>query len=267
MWLPCIDYAIGDCVIAHNSNNSRHTQSYIWGIYPSIRSTWECRPRIQNVFKLEGVINSWESCFSFLNRSIPIFPKEKIVLKPKEQKLVKVEAPFIDEILSLATVKILDKIMQSMVMFKLKFTWNLVVLDIMNISSEIVIFNPKEAIGILDLRSLGDHNIQQGVLQQNLSKSIILNQWRMCVIISIISSWLDTMDERKHMSDREILEKYIDLGNLCLHKEEKEEVMDMYTNKEAFSLRDETGRSSTCPNIEVEISVTDKSPFLLAISH
>ena len=29
--------------------------------------------------------------------------------------------------------------------------------------------------------------------------------------------------------------------------------------KEAFSLRDKIG---TCPNIEVEIDVTDKSPFL-----
>ena len=43
-------------------------------------------------------------------------------------------------------------------------------LDIMNSSSEIVILNPKEAIGILDLRSLGYYKIQQGVLQQNLSK-------------------------------------------------------------------------------------------------
>ena len=40
----------------------------------------------------------------------------------------------------------------------------------MNSSSEIVIFSPKEAIGILDLRSLGYYTIQQGVLQQNLSK-------------------------------------------------------------------------------------------------
>ena len=68
------------------------------------------------------------------------------------------------------------------------------------------------------------------------------------------------MDERKHMSDREKLEKYIDLSNSCLHKEEKEEVMDMlYKYKVAFSLRDEIG---TCPNIRVEIYVTDKSPFL-----
>ena len=63
------------------------------------------------------------------------------------------------------------------------------------------------------------------------------------------------------MSDREILEKYKDLSNSCLHEEEKEEVMDMlYKYKEAFSLRDEIG---TCPNIEVEIAITDKSQFLL----
>ena len=29
---------------------------------------------IKNIFKLEGIINSWEACFSFLNRSIPFFP-------------------------------------------------------------------------------------------------------------------------------------------------------------------------------------------------
>ena len=63
------------------------------------------------------------------------------------------------------------------------------------------------------------------------------------------------------MSDREMLEKYIDFSNSCLHKKEKEEVMNMlYKYKEAFSLRDEVG---TCPNIEVEINVTDKLLFLL----
>ena len=41
--------------------------------------------------------------------------------------------------------------------------------DIMNSSSEILIFSPKEVIGMLDLRSLGYYKIQQGVLQQNLS--------------------------------------------------------------------------------------------------
>ena len=41
---------------------------------------------IKNLFKLEGVIDSWDSCVKFLNRSIPFFPKEKVTVKPKEQK-------------------------------------------------------------------------------------------------------------------------------------------------------------------------------------
>ena len=40
---------------------------------------------IKNIFDLEGVINLQDCCFNFLNRSLPIFPKEHIVLKPKEQ--------------------------------------------------------------------------------------------------------------------------------------------------------------------------------------
>ena len=77
--------------------------------------------------------------------------------------------------------------------------------------------------------------------------------------------WLDPDDEQRHMTDKEILDKYINLDNSCLSKEEKGEVMDMlYRYREAFSLRDEIG---TCLNIEVEIDVTDKSPFLLRPYH
>ena len=62
------------------------------------------------------------------------------------------------------------------------------------------------------------------------------------------------------MTDREILEKYINLDNACLTEKEKEEIMDMlYKYKGVISLRDEIG---TCPNIEVGIEVMVKSPFL-----
>ena len=79
-----------------------------------------------------------------MNRSIPLFPKAKIILKLKEQKLVKVEVPFIDEISGLAIVKILENLIQNTMMLKLKFTQNLVMLNVMNSSSEIVIVNAKE---------------------------------------------------------------------------------------------------------------------------
>ena len=73
--------------------------------------------------------------------------------------------------------------------------------------------------------------------------------------------WLDKSDESKYMSDEEILRKYIHLDNACLSRKEKEEVMEMlYQYKDAFSLIDKIG---TCPNTEVGIEVTDKSPFFL----
>ena len=67
------------------------------------------------------------------------------------------------------------------------------------------------------------------------------------------------------MPDKEILDKYIDLYKSCLTEEENREVMQMlYKYKEASSLRDEIG---TYPNIEIEIDVTDRSPFFIRPYH
>ena len=63
---------------------------------------------IKNVFELKGVINSRDCQFEFLNRSVQIYPEKEIILKPDEQKLVKVIAPFIDKISGLAIIKIID---------------------------------------------------------------------------------------------------------------------------------------------------------------
>ena len=72
--------------------------------------------------------------------------------------------------------------------------------------------------------------------------------------------WLEDTNERKYMTDREILEKYVNLDSLSLTKIEKMQVRDiLYKYKDAFSLRDKIG---LCPNIEIEIDITDKSPFL-----
>ena len=55
-------------------------------------------------------------------------------------------------------------------MLKLKFTWNLVILDVTTSCLETVIFDSKEMLRILDLRSIGYYNRRQGILQQNFSK-------------------------------------------------------------------------------------------------
>ena len=123
---------------------------------------------IKSVFKLESVINSRDFCFKFLNRSIPIFPEDCVILKPNEQKLIK--APYIGEISGLAIVEILDRGTHSTLLIKLKFTQNKAILDIVNKGTETMIFKSEEMIGIIDLRSLGYYKIKQGILQQNLSR-------------------------------------------------------------------------------------------------
>ena len=67
------------------------------------------------------------------------------------------------------------------------------------------------------------------------------------------------------MTDKEILDKYRDLDKSCLSESEKKEVRDMiYKYKDAFSLIDDIG---TCPNIEIDIDVTDKTPLFIRPYH
>ena len=105
-----------------------------------------------------------------MNRSLPFFPKEHIVLKSKEQKLIKVKAPFIDEISGLAIIKMLDGNTYRTMLLKLKIMHNATTLDKANSGPDITIFKPEEMLGILHLRSLGYNKIKQGILQQNISK-------------------------------------------------------------------------------------------------
>ena len=90
-----------------------------------------------------------------------------------------------------------------------------------------MIFDKKTTIGILDLRSLGYYKIKQGVLQQNLNEYYHFEEAnKVCEAFNKMVEmerqkekgskrdkypWLDDVDERKHMMDREILNKYIDL--------------------------------------------------------
>ena len=73
--------------------------------------------------------------------------------EPKEQKLIKVKAPFIDEISGVAIIKILDGHTCSTMLLKLKFMHNTAMLDIVNNGRDTIIFMPEEMLGILDLKS------------------------------------------------------------------------------------------------------------------
>ena len=76
---------------------------------------------------------------------------------------------------------------------------------------------------------------------------------------------MDDSDERKHMTEREILDKYTVLEGSCLTKWEKQKLRNpIYEYRDVFSLRDEIG---TYPNIKVEIDVMDNSSFFIRSFH
>ena len=235
---------------------------------------------MKNIFELEGVIDSRESCFSFLSRSIPFFPVSNVEIAPASKKIVMIEAPFVEELSGMAMIKIMDMNTQTTNMVKLKFIRNRAVLKIKNNTHETVTYHKTNMIGVVDLRSLGFYKIKQEALQEHLSKHYhfeladdVCDQYNRLVNLMRKEEeksegkfpWLDDTDDRKHMTDKEILNKYINLDNSCLTKAEKEQVRDLlYQYKDAFSLRDEIG---LCPNIEIEIDVTDKSPFFIRPFH
>ena len=172
---------------------------------------------IKNLFELEGVIDSRESSFRFLSRSIPIFPQEQVIVKPGVKKLIPIESPFLEEISGMAIVKITDQGQKMPMMLKLKFIRNKAALDKTNNTRETIIFDKKTSIGILNLRSLGYYKIKQGVLQQNLDKYYHFEEVdKICADFDRIKEdkrqeeksyseerypWSDDADERKYMTD------------------------------------------------------------------
>ena len=187
-----------------------------------------------------------------------------------------------EEISRMVITKMLDIKEQKTLTMKLKFIRNRAIFKVINNTHETVTFDPKEMLGIVDMRSLGYYKIKQGVLQQNLScmyhfESVnkVCDQFNR--LINILKKegeetcntdkypWLDDSDKRKHMTDKEMLHKYIDFKGSCLTKWEKQKLRNLiYDYKDTFSLRDQIGMS---PNIKVEIDIMDNSPFFIRPFH
>ena len=155
--------------------------------------------------------------------------------------MVIIEAPFVEELSGMATVKILDIKEQTANMIKLKFIRNKAVLKVTNKMHESVSFGKTKMMGIIDLRSLGFYKIKQEVLLEHLGRHChfkladdICDQYNRFVNLMRKeeensegkSPWLEDTDKRKYMTDREILDKYVNLDNSFLTKTEKTQLRD-----------------------------------------
>ena len=102
---------------------------------------------------------------------------------------------------------------------KLKFVRNRVTLEITNNTPETVIFDLREMISILDLRSLGYDKIKQGVLQQNVSKYYHFESAD--IICNFYNKFVNALKKEK----KETKENY-----LWLNKENERKIHDRQRN-------------------------------------
>ena len=238
---------------------------------------------VKNMFELEGEVSCRTSQFKFLNRSLPLFPLSTHRIKVGAKAYIKAKVPFIEKLSGHAIAKLLYK--GSLGTMKIRLVDNITVMQIINNTPTTMYFSPEQSIGIVDIRSLGYYNIKPKVMRFNLTGFHNLSsRWDMdphfeecfakfstqnvCYRKRGVKEkgpdpypWLDKDDPRRHMTDEEILYKYVDLSESHLTESEKEEVMDLViNNKKAFSLRDEIGK---CPNIKANIEVRDPSTFFV----
>ena len=255
----------------------------IYTLVSEIQQSMDLIVGVKNMFELEGEVSCRTSQFKFLNRSLPLFPLSTHRIKVGAKAYVKAKVPFIEKLSGHAIAKLLYK--GSLGTMKIRLVDNITVMQIINNTPTTMYFSPEQSIGIVDIRSLGYYNIKPEVMRFNLTGFHNLSsRWDMdphfekCFAKFSTQNvryrkrgvkekgpdpypWLDKDDPRRHMTDEEIVYKYIDLSESQLTESEKEEVMDLVIHhQKAFSLRDEIGK---CPDIKVNIEVRDPSTFFV----
>ena len=266
----------------------------IFALVSDIENTTDLVFGVKNMFEIEGELSCRNSEFRFLNRAVPLFCFENFALKTGCKRYVKVSAPFIQELTGHAIAKIFHG--RQCATIQIKLHRNIAVIDMVNTSQTTMFFTKEKALGIVDIRSLGFYNIKHCVLEYNLSACYEFAnfnkiatayedmkwakyQWKLQeekqkkdkkqvkepdkfkVDPEDPYPWLPENDKRRHMSDEEIIEQFVDLSKSDLTEEEKEELIQICKEHiDAFSLRDEIGE---CPNIRIDIDVIDDSPFFV----
>ena len=92
----------------YNTSNSRHDCRFeIYTFVSEILENVGLALGMNNIFELEGIINSRENCFFF--KFYSILPKEQVILKPQKQIFIKIEALLTYELSGLVIVTLLDR--------------------------------------------------------------------------------------------------------------------------------------------------------------
>ena len=92
-----------------------------------------------------------------------LLSKRNVTVLPRQQMVLTLESPFIEEISGMAITKMLDIKEQKTLTMKLKIIRNRVIFSVTNSTHEAVVFHLREILGIIDLRSLGYYKIKRSL--------------------------------------------------------------------------------------------------------
>ena len=201
---------------------------------------------------------------------------------------MKIKTPFHADLSCIAIAKVFDG--NTILTLKIKLSRNYSVAAITNNYNTTYFMDHKKSLGIVDIMLFGYYNISHQTLSNNLSSihefqclAKLCNQYKkdlnkinsanndnFCKITETKelnnsnknpNPWLAQDDPQRHMSDKEILDKSINLKDSDFTESEKKELMTiLYKHKAAFSLCDEIGQ---CLIINIYIEVIDESPFFV----
>ena len=107
----------------------------------------------KNMVETEGMLNTRTEEFDFLGRSIPIFPKHDLDVKPGGKAYLKVKMPFVEKLSGRALCKMFAGEINHTL--KLKVQDNQAVVEFGNKSNNTAKLRKNKALGIMDLRSMG----------------------------------------------------------------------------------------------------------------
>ena len=234
----------------------------------------------KNMVEIEGGDDFAMTEFHFQLRSAPIMVHEHIQVRPGETKQVKFRMTGLPTPFRKQPAVAMWTLGQPYVMAVTRIypTTNVCQVRIKNVTNKVMVWNTGKQIGTVDLRSAGlfrcdRHSLEtmDGLMCLTEAESQQCIQECMDHVNAMVTkeaaderdpySWLDDSDERKKMTDEEIIRKYVNLDEAKLKPHEKEKLWKMLIKyRPAFSLRDEIGK---CTDMKVKIELHDTTPFFI----
>ncbi len=253
----------------------------VFALVCDISSSHDLIIGIQNMFELEGELSARKGRFSWLNRSLPLLINQDLTLHPGQSQDVVVHVPFMERIEGKCTVKLY--VPDGTGTLNLHFQDNKACMNLENNGPETMCYGANRPIGIADLRSLGYFKVTQSQIMNELKDDYNFIEAREACdrynkLIEVWDElkqaqekakkeeldpfpWLEAEDERRFLTDEQIIRKFVKLEESCLSDPEKEKLrVLMCKYKKAFSLRDEIGE---CPNMKIDIELRDDEPFFV----